>query len=175
MSSKDNDDKTLFKQSLDGVKPLQQNKIAPYRKPASTRPEQRIADDQRVMQELLEASDELSSVNSGDELRYLQEGYSPRLLKKLRRGEYSIQDQLDLHGLIATEAKQETHRFINDCALDKVRAVRIIHGKGLNSRDKIPVIKRLLVSWLSKNKHVIAVCSSPKHDGGGGAVYVLLS
>jgi len=165
---------SLFKDTLNGVKPLEQNRVAPYRAPKSTQALQRQADDRRVMQELLEESDELVSFHSGDELKFLRDGYPPRLIKRLRRGDFSVQDELDLHGLIASEAKQETHYFINQCAKDRISAVRIIHGKGLNSRDKKPVIKNLLIGWLKKNQHVVAACSTPSNDGGTGAVYVLL-
>ncbi|MBL4670638.1 MAG: Smr/MutS family protein [Arenicella sp.] len=158
-----------------GVKPLKQDKIAPYRKPADTTPRQRLLDDQRVMNELLEESDESSSFESGDELKFLRTGFSSRLLKKLRRGDYAIQDELDLHGLVAGDAKQETHGFVNECARDNVRAIRIVHGKGRNSADRRPVLKNRLIGWLSKNQHVIAVVSTPANDGGTGAVYVLLN
>jgi len=122
-----------------GVKPLKQDKVAPYRKPIAPIPRQRLLDNERVMQEL------------------------------------AIQDELDLHGLITGEAKQQTHGFINECAADGVRAVRIVHGKGRNSPGRVPVIKNMLIGWLSKNQHVIAVVSTPANDGGAGAVYVLLN
>lgn len=157
-----------------GVKPLKQDKVAPYRKPLEPIPRQRLLDNERVMQELLEESDETASYESGDELKFLRSGFSTRLLKKLRRGDYAIQDELDLHGLIAGEAKQETHAFVNECARDNVRAIRIVHGKGRNSAGRTPVLKNRLIGWLSKNQHVIAVVSTPANDGGTGAVYVLL-
>lgn len=157
-----------------GVKPIAQNKVAPYRKPIEPIPRQRLLDDQRVMEELLAESDEMASFESGDELKFLRSGYSTRLLKKLRRGDYAIQDELDLHGLNASEAKVETHGFINECARDNVRAIRIVHGKGRNSAGRTPVIKRMLLGWLAKNQHVIGVVSTPANDGGTGAVYVLL-
>ena len=157
-----------------GVKPLKQDKIAPYRKPISPIPRQRLLDDQRVLDELLEESDETFSYESGDELKFLRSGFSSRLLKKLRRGDYAIQDELDLHGLVAGEAKQQTHGFVNECARDGVRAIRIVHGKGRNSAGRVPVLKNMLIGWLSKNQHVIAVVSTPANDGGTGAVYVLL-
>jgi len=159
---------------LDQVTILKQDKIAPFRKPIEPIPRQRLLDDERVMQELLEESDEAASYESGDELKFLRSGHSTRLLKKLRRGDYAIQDELDLHGLIVSEAKQETHGFINECARDRVRAVRIIHGKGKNSAGRTPVLKNMLIGWLSKNQYVVAVCSTPANDGGTGAVYVLL-
>lgn len=162
-------------QLLGEVTRLKQDKIAPYRKPIEPIPRQRLLDDERVMQELLNESDESASFESGDELKFIRTGYSPRLLKKLRRGDYAIQDELDLHGLIVSEAKQETHAFINECARDRVRAIRIVHGKGRNSVGRKPVLKNMLLGWLSKNQYVIAVCSTPANDGGTGAVYVLLN
>jgi DNA-nicking Smr family endonuclease len=162
-------------QLMGGIRVLKQDKIAPYRKPVDPIPRQRLLDEQRVMQELLDASDETVSYESGDELKFLRNGHSTRLLKKLRRGDFSIQDELDLHGLIVSAAKKQTHGFINECARDRVRAVRIIHGKGRNSAGRTPVLKNMLIGWLSKNQYVLAVCSAPANDGGTGAVYALLS
>ena len=159
---------------MKNVSIMKQDKIDPYREPREPIPEQRYADEERVLQELLSASDESTSFHSGDEITYLKSGYPNNLLRRLRNNEYSIQDELDLHGLIADQAKEEVHRFINDCASDKVRAVRIVHGKGRNSPNKKPVLKNLILGWLIKNKHVIAVSSATHRDGGTGAVYVLL-
>lgn len=169
-----NNDDNMSKLLGLGVKPLAQDRVAPFRKPIDPIPRQRLLDDERVMEELLAESDETASYESGDELKFLRAGYSTRLLKKLRRGDYAIQDELDLHGLHSEEAKIETHGFINECARDNVRAVRIVHGKGRNSAGRTPVIKRLLLGWLAKNQHVIGVVSTPANDGGTGAVYVLL-
>ena len=169
----DQDDKMAS--LLSGINVLEQDKVTPYRKPVKPIPHQKLKDNERVMEELLAESDEITSYESGDELKFLKNGYPTRLLKKLRRGDYAIQDELDLHGLIVSEAKQETHHFINECARDNVRAIRIVHGKGRNSQGRKPVLKNMLVGWLSKNQHVIAVCSTPANDGGTGAVYVLLT
>lgn len=170
-----NDKADKMAQLMGDVSILKQDKVTPYRKPVEPIPRQRILDNERVMQELLEESDESASYESGDELKFLRNGYSSRLLKKLRRGDYAIQDELDLHGLIVSEAKQDVHGFVNECANDNVRAIRIIHGKGRNSAGRTPVLKNMLIGWLSKNKYVIAVVSTPANDGGTGAVYVLLS
>lgn len=172
--SKQDDNDNLFKKVMDNVPAITQDKIEPYRKPRKPIPEQRYADEERVLQELLSASDESTSFYSGDELTYLSDGYPNRLLKRLRNNEYSMQDELDLHGLVASEAKEEVHRFINDCASDKLRAVRIVHGKGQHSPNKKPVLKNLILGWLIKNKHVVAVSSATHRDGGTGAVYILL-
>jgi len=166
-------DKLLASQT-GGVNKLKQDKITPYRKPLEPVPRQRLLDEQRVLEELLEQSDESTSFESGDELTFLRDGYPRRLLKKLRRGDFAIQDELDLHGLNSGAAKQETHAFVNQCARDNVRAIRIVHGKGRNSAGRTPVLKNRLLGWLSKNQYVIGVCSTPANDGGTGAVYVLL-
>jgi len=174
MSTGDDNNGDFLAQQLSGVRRLKQDKIAPYRPPLDPTPKQRLLDNHRVLEELLEEADETTSFESGDELKFLRNGYTSRLLKKLRRGDYAIQDELDLHGLNAGAAKQETHGFINECARDNVRAIRIVHGKGRNSAGRDPVLKNMLLGWLSKNQFVIAVCSTPANDGGTGAVYVLL-
>jgi DNA-nicking Smr family endonuclease len=174
MKSGDNNMDKLLSGGLSRVNKLKQDKVPPYRKPLEPIPRQRLLDNHRVMEELLEASDETTSFESGDELKFLREGLSSRLLKKLRRGDFAIQEDLDLHGLVAGEAKRQTHEFINECAQDNVRAIRIVHGKGRNSAGRTPVLKNMLLGWLSKNQYVVAVCSAPANDGGTGAVYVLL-
>ena len=175
MSESDNKmEHAMHKLLGQGVKPLKQNRMTPYRPPLDATPKQRLLDNARVMEELFAESDESASYESGDELKFLRAGYSSRLLKKLRRGDYSIQDELDLHGLITADAKQATHEFVNECARSKVSAVRIVHGKGRNSAGRKPVLKNMLIGWLSKNQHVVGVVSTPANDGGTGAVYVLL-
>lgn len=166
--------KKSFDDLIDGVKKMPQDKITPYRPKVKPVPTQRLADDENVMRELLEADDESASLESGDELTYLKTGYPPRLLKRLRRGEFSIQDELDLHGYFAQEAKPAVHAFINEAAASNISAIRIVHGKGLHSKDKKPVLKNLILGWLKKNQHVLAVCSTPANDGSTGAVYVLI-
>lgn len=163
-----------FKNSLESVQKMPQDRVTPYRPKLSPTPTQRLADDARVMEELLAESDEASSFHSGDELKYLKQGYPPQLLRRLRRGEFSIQEELDLHGLIAQEAKPAVHSFINEAANTGISAIRIVHGKGLHSRDKKPVLKNLILGWLRKNQYVIAVCSTPANDGSTGAIYVLI-
>ena len=174
MSANDKKMDELLGGTANAINRLKQDKVAPYRPALDPTPKQRLLDNQRVLSELLEESDETTSFESGDELKFLRNGYSSRLLKKLRRGDYAIQDELDLHGLNTGAAKQETHSFVNECARDNVRAIRIVHGKGRNSAGRSPVLKNMLLGWLSKNQYVIAVCSTPANDGGTGAVYVLL-
>lgn len=99
------------------------------------------------------------------------------LLKKLREGEFSVQAQLDLHGLSQREARDEIKQFIEECSRKNLTCVRIIHGKGKNSPNYIPVLKRQIPRWLSQkrtSRYLIAYTSARPVDGGVGAIYVLL-
>ena len=163
-----------FADLVSSTKRLHTDKITPYRKKIPPIAKQAQADELRVMEELLSFDDEAGSFESGDELTFLRDGYPQKILKKLRRGDYSIQEELDLHGCFAEEAKQQVHGFINECAQYNISTVRIIHGKGLHSPDKKPVLKNLILGWLKKNQYIIAVCSTPSNDGGTGAIYALI-
>jgi len=96
------------------------------------------------------------------------------VLKRLARGEYSPQEQLDLHGLPARTAETLLREFLRDCRTHGVGCVRIIHGKGLTSPNREPVLKGKVRRWLSQWDDVLAYCEAARHAGGGGAVVVLL-
>ena len=107
----------------------------------------------------------------------LAEGTDRRLLTKLRRGEFAVQAHIDLHGMRRDEARQSVATFIDGACKAGHRCVRIVHGRGLNSKDNVPVLKLLLTSWLERGrvgKRVLAFCTARANDGGAGAVYVLL-
>ncbi len=104
-------------------------------------------------------------------------GADSALLPKLRRGDFSIQAHLDLHGMTAAEARQAVERFILNSVNKGLRCVLIIHGRGLNSQDQIPILKERMRSWLKRGrlKHlVLAFATAQPCDGGAGALYVLL-
>ena len=111
---------------------------------------------------------------SGEELRYLKKGHSPDILNKLKKGYWVTQKSIDLHGLISEEAKSYIVNFISDCKKKKVRCIKIIHGKGLRSHNKEPVLRNKVKNWLIQKEEVIAYVEAPRHDGGSGAVLVLL-
>jgi DNA-nicking Smr family endonuclease len=99
------------------------------------------------------------------------------LIKKLRRGGFSVQAQLDLHGLNREEAHRELELFLRECTRRRLRCVRIVHGKGKRSQDRVPVLKKMLPRWLSSKRiapYVVAFTSAAPTDGGVGATYVLL-
>jgi DNA-nicking Smr family endonuclease len=111
---------------------------------------------------------------TGEELVYLRNGLSHQTIKKLRRGHWVIQDELDLHGLTSVEARALLVQFLNECLRNGSRCVRIIHGKGLRSRNREPVLKTKVANWLIQRDEVLAFCQARQVDGGGGAVIVLL-
>jgi DNA-nicking Smr family endonuclease len=107
----------------------------------------------------------------------LAPGVDRRLLRRLRRGSFSVQSHLDLHGLSRAEAREEVVRFIGESRARGWRCVLLVHGRGRNSKDQVPVLKPALVSWLSRGsigRQVLAFVTARPTDGGAGALYVLL-
>jgi len=95
-------------------------------------------------------------------------------MRRLRRGYYRVEAELDLHGLIVAEAKRELRDFLARCIARQQRCVRIIHGKGLGSGPRGPVLKQAVNVILRRTENVVAFCSANPRDGGTGAIYVLL-
>ena len=113
-------------------------------------------------------------LESGEELAFLREGMSRHVLRQLRRGHWVVQAGIDLHGMIRTEAAAHIAQFLQDCSARGLRCVRIVHGKGLGSKNREPVLKNKLRLWLPRRDEVLAYCQAPDDDGGSGAVLVLL-
>jgi DNA-nicking Smr family endonuclease len=114
-------------------------------------------------------------METGEELIFQRPNVGRKVMRQLRRGNYSLQEEIDLHGLTADEAQVELHGFIKQCSIDGIRCVRVVHGKGLGSGPKGPVLKAGVNRWLTQWEEVAAFCSAQPRDGGTGAVYVLLS
>ena len=166
----------IFRTSIGEVKPIT---IAERQLSAAPRPlpiaRQRIADEEAALQESL--SDEFSVetlMESDAELSYARSGIGADVLKRLRRGEWVTQDQLDLHGLRTDEAREAVAAFLRQVTRKGLRCVRIIHGKGLGSVNKEPVLKNKVRNWLVQKEEVMAFCQARTADGGSGALIVLL-
>lgn len=110
-----------------------------------------------------------------DDDGYRRDGVSPRVCRDLRAGRYVIHAELDLHGVRSTELSEHLAAFLREARLSGQRCVRIVHGKGRNSPGKEPVLKELVRRMLRRRSEVLAYCTAPAHDGGTGALYVLLS
>jgi DNA-nicking Smr family endonuclease len=135
----------------------------------------------------LDAIDQLRALVSGDapfDLADTDEfiegrvaGMDPHVVKKLRRGEFAVQGHIDLHGLTREEAKRAVDEFLRASRSAGKRCVLVVHGRGLHSKDQLPVLKDALRTWLATARfarHVLAFATARPVDGGGGAIYVLL-
>lgn len=175
-AAEDADEETFLREALKGVAPLRNpGKASLQRPPPAPMPVQTRRDDEQVLQDSL--SDQMPmeiGLETGEELVFLRNGLSNQILKKLRRGHWSIQDHLDLHGLRTEEARALLVSFLNDALKHGLRCVRIVHGKGLRSKNAEPVLKRKIGNWLGQRDEVLAFVQARAEDGGGGAVMVLL-
>ncbi len=171
----DPDDVALFRAHMHDVAPVRpSNRVEPWRPRPSPVPTQRIKDERAVLEELARLGPDGDEVELEDDTAYLRPGLPPDILRKLRRTHWVIQDQVDLHGLGADEAALTTAEFLADCRRRGVRCVRIIHGKGLRSRGREPVLKRRIRRLLTRRDEVLAFVEPRAIHGGGGAVVVLL-
>lgn len=168
------EDIALFRASIGPVERLRHDRIQPARARPEPLPEQTLAEVRRVLRDSLAGEPGVEELETGEQLWYLRPGAQHRLLRKLRRGHFSIGAELDLHGLTVAQARTALSVFLKDCRLRDIRAVRIVHGKGRRSPRGMPVLKGKLDRWLRLRDEVVAFASAPGVDGGTGAVYVLL-
>lgn len=170
------DDEALLREALKDVAPLPDpGKVILRRHPPRPVPVQRLLDDEQVLADSL--SDHIPAeigLETGDELLFLRNGLSNLTLRKLRRGHWTTQDQLDLHGLRSDDARTLLVGFLNQALVKGWRCVRIVHGKGLRSENREPVLKRKVGNWLAQRDEVLAFVQARPEDGGSGAVLVLL-
>jgi DNA-nicking Smr family endonuclease len=165
----------LFRSALADVTPLSPAERVVHERPRpSPLPLQRLKDDIEVLRDSLGAAGWDADAETGEELSYVREGIGQHTLRKLRRGHWVIQDELDLHGLNSQDARELLVEFLAQCGRRGLRCVRIIHGKGLGSRNREPVLKRKVGVWLMRRDEILAFCQARRTEGGGGAVVVLL-
>jgi DNA-nicking Smr family endonuclease len=172
------DDAALFYAAMDGVEQITNRGEAP--KPNPVLP-QMINDHAEALAELAElvAGQGSFDISGSDEfIEGTATGGGDRaLIEALRRGDFGAQGQLDLHGMTQVEARDAVERFLTDSRRSGKRCVLIVHGRGLNSREQIPVLKQRVHEWLSQKrigKLVLAFATARPQDGGAGALYVLL-
>lgn len=172
----DADDSDLFRQAMADAKPLDVEPRVQHEKPRPAPvPRQRLQDEKAVLDELLDEpapGDDLD-LETGEELRFLRNGYPPRLIKRLRRGEFTVGLHLDLHHMTHDPARDALLAFIDDALDGDMGCVRVVHGKGLRSKQG-PVLKVMVNRLLRRHPAVIAFTSCRPVDGGTGAVLVLL-
>jgi len=164
-----------FRAAVGGVQPL---KHAPrHHAPAPAIPPlplQRQADDQAVLDASVSDIDAETLLDTDENLSWRRPGTGTDVLRRLRRGDWAIQSELDLHGLRVDEARPTIAAFLREAARQGVRCVRLVHGKGLGSRGGVPVLKGRVRAWLLRRDDVIAFCQARPAHGGAGALLVLL-
>lgn len=165
-----------FRTAMRDVVPLDRvRRVEPTHPRPAPLPLQRLRDEREVLAEsLVSRASPDTGLATGEELVFVRDGVPTDVLRKLRRGKWVIQDEFDLHGLTAAEARPATAAFLQECRQRGIRCVRIIHGKGLRSHNRMPVLKRKLGHWLVVRDEVLAFCEARPADGGSGAVVVLL-
>jgi DNA-nicking Smr family endonuclease len=168
--------RNLFQAAVGPVKALADPGRTPLRKaPPLPIPKQQMLDDQAALRESI--SDEVdvgTLLDTDDRLSFRRPGIGPDVAQKLRRGKWSIQRQVDLHGLRTEEAREVLTAFIRDAHKQGIRCVRVVHGKGLGSPGKTPVLKDKVHRWLVQKAEVVAFVQAQPAQGGAGALVVLL-
>jgi DNA-nicking Smr family endonuclease len=169
-------EKELFSNSVGRVKPLLAEKKAhllPDLPPPI--PAQKQLDERAVLREALSDEWDTGSLLDTDEaLSFRRPGIGADVVRKLRKGEWSVQKQLDLHNLRTEEARDALGQFFRECHKNGIRCVRVVHGKGLGSPGKVSVLKPKVQSWLIQKNQVLAFVQATPAQGGAGALVVLL-
>ena len=169
-------EKRLFELAVGPVRPLPHHRrVIHPPAPVSTEPRQRQLDEHAVMREALSDEFDVETLLHTDEaLSFRRPGLGPDVTRKLREGDWSIQKHIDLHGLRTDEAREALGRFVREAHQLGLRCVRVVHGKGLGSPGRTPVLKGRVQRWLVQKKEVLAFVQARPAEGGAGALVVLL-
>lgn len=169
------DDPDLFRRAMSDAKPLSaETRIQPPLQKPKPRARFSRADERAVLRESLEGDIDTMQSGNADSLHFRRPSVGRRTMRQLARGKYAIQDEIDLHGMTVEEAKPRLADFIEYSARNGRLCVRVVHGKGLGSGDRGPVLKNAVNRWLRQWDTVLAFVSARQVDGGTGAIYVLL-
>jgi DNA-nicking Smr family endonuclease len=170
------EDRALFHQAMAGVRPLRGPRRATLCTPRPW-PEPRKQDDDsegRTVDDLSDHIAWLDSLADDEALTFVRNGVTRQVLRNLRRAHWPIQAEIDLHGYTSDEARRQLVTFLDESRASRLRCVRIIHGKGLCSPNREPVLKFKTANWLLQRADVLAFCQAGPREGGGGALLVLL-
>ncbi len=168
------EDSSLFRDAVGDVKRVAHDRVDEPRRKREPVMRQAERDDRSVMAALLEELSETDFLETGEHLAWTRPGVQRAVLKKLKSGRYSIQGEIDLHGLTVEEARVELSAFLAAARAERRLCVRIIHGKGRMDGTRGPRLKPAVNGWLQKHRAVLAFCSARISDGGTGAVYALM-
>lgn len=164
----------MFREAVSGARPLVPDRVHHEPPPPPAVPLQRRRDEAEALTETLHPEPLDLSLEGGDEPAFLRPGLARTVLRDLRRGRWVVQEALDLHGATRDEARRLVADFLAESLRRGLRCVRIVHGKGLGSPGREPVLKGLVRGWLMRRADVLAYCQARTAEGGAGAVIVLL-
>jgi DNA-nicking Smr family endonuclease len=169
-------ERNLFTRAIGQVQPIAAKPRVQVNIPAPVpRRLQQDIDDAAALQESMSDEFDVSTLlDVDDQMSFRRPGIGTDVTRKLRKGEWSIQGQIDLHGLRSDEARNAVGQFIRDAKRMGWRCVRVVHGKGLGSPGKEPVLKSKVQRWLVQKNEVLAFVQAKPSDGGAGALVVLL-
>ncbi len=169
-------DRDLFIRAAGTVKPLPDKRKVLHKTEAKVPLAMQYQKDEKaVLKEAISDEFDVSTLLEVDEhLSFRRSGIGPDVTRKLRRGDWSIQRQIDLHGLRRDDAREALSIFVREAHRHGIRCVRVVHGKGLGSPGKVPVLKGRVHSWLVQKNEVLAFVQAKPADGGAGALVVLL-
>ena len=170
-------ERDLFSRAIGATQPLRRPaSVALSPEPPAPIPYQHQLDEQRVLRESLsDEFDVTTLLDVDDAMSFRRPGIGTEITRKLRAGEWSIQRQLDLHGMRSDEAREALGGFIRTAHKQGIRCVRVVHGKGLGSPGKQPVLKTKTQRWLIQKNEVLAFVQAKPAEGGAGALVVLLA
>lgn len=171
----DPDERELFREAMREVRPIESGRRAPDGPRPAPYPAQRDADEAAARAALASGALDDPEEDLGEELFHAMPGLQKRVLRRLRRGQYAIEAELDLHGMTRAQAGNALAGFLHNAHERRLGCVRIIHGKGRRSSNEGPVLKPAVAGWLRRRREVLAFCSARPVDGGSGALYVLLT
>jgi DNA-nicking Smr family endonuclease len=168
----DDDDRAAFEAATRDVRPIKRDQKIELRQP---RPKALARQSRAAAREMLsESLSDTTKAALGEEIAFRRRLISKRTFKLLQEGRFSIEDELDLHGMRRADAKKALSAFVADCVAQRLGCVRVIHGKGTRSGPDGPVLKASVQHWLAHWDSILAFVSANARDGGSGAIYVLL-
>ncbi len=176
LAKKQRAEKELFATTVGKVLPLPRKAaISVFKDQPAPIPVQQQLDEQKVLRETMsDAWDTSSLIDTDEALSFRRPGIGADVVRKLRKGDWTVQGQVDLHSLRTDEAREALGSFIRESYKNGLRCVRVVHGKGLGSPGKVPVLKNKVHSWLIQKNQVLAFVQATPVQGGAGALLVLL-
>ncbi len=168
-------ERDLFRDAVGPVRRIHSRRVESRQPPKPVEPVKSREDEQMVMSELAAGRLDLVNFETGEELNWLRPGLQKRVLMRLRRGHYTVRDELDLHHMNSEAAGKAIRDFLDEARERNINCIKIIHGKGLRSGPDGPKLRQLTGRILQRDARVLAFTGARPNDGGSGAVYVLLS